>query len=430
MKNNKFILWLLIGLVLFTFWQNKNQGETGNVYLDESELGVVTKKAEYTQGKEVILTLKNNTEATLEIPMECGEEPFIVNRYENGEWVSKTVKEDAPHCDEPSLLTLEAGESTNVTYKNWAYRLFGELGRYRIDVPLTIGVPPITIADTPQNYISNEFTVNPRGTFGSFWINGIYRPIQNGLVWLIKTVPGNSLGIAIILLTLIIRTALLIPSQKALRSQRKMQEVQQEIDAVKKKYKDNQEKIALETMALWKKHKVNPFGSCLMMFIQFPILIALYYVIWEGLHIDKMDLLYTQVAQGFNFAHMNTQFLGLDLLEINFIVLPLIVGGLQFIQMQIMLAKKKKKAPEPTKKIKKKDTNAAPDMQDQMKMANNMMKYFMPAMIAFFTASLPSGVGIYWGTSTIYGIMQQLVINRTRSDSEGSQPTVKVIEKK
>ena len=210
-----------------------------------------------------------------------------------------------------------------------------------------------------------------------------------------------------------------------------MQEVQTKIDEVKKKYKDNQEKIALETVALWKEHKVNPFGSCMLMLIQFPILIGLYYVIREGLHPDKIELLYPSVMDGFSFAFMETQFLGMDLLNINFIVLPLLVGGLQFIQMQLAFARaQKKKKNTPSKKPAKKKKDNAPDMQDQMKMANNMMKYFMPAMIAFFTASLPAGVGLYWGTSTTYGILQQLVVNKqTQSDNKASKPTVRVIEK-
>jgi YidC/Oxa1 family membrane protein insertase len=129
---------------------------------------------------------------------------------------------------------------------------------------------------------------------------------------------------------------------------------------------------------------------------------------------------------------METQFLGMELLNINFIVLPLLVGGLQFIQMQLAFARaQKKKKNTPSNKPTKKKSDKAPDMQDQMKMANNMMKYFMPAMIAFFTASLPAGVGLYWGTSTTYGILQQLVVNRqTQSDNKASKPTVRVIEKK
>ena len=92
-------------------------------------------------------------------------------------------------------------------------------------------------------------------------------------------------------------------------------------------------------------------------------------------------------------------------------------------------AQKKKNAMSDSNKLSKKNADAAPDMQDQMQMANNMMKYFMPAMIAFFTASLPAGVGLYWGVSTTYGILQQLVINKQQTRNETSEPMVRVIEK-
>lgn len=204
-----------------------------------------------------------------------------------------------------------------------------------------------------------------------------------------------------------------------------MQVVQAKIEELKKKHKDNQQQIALETMALWKEHKVNPFGSCMLMFIQIPIMIALYYVVQSGLHPDKAGLLYGFIAEQFNFETIQTNFLGiLELTKINFIVLPLIVGGLQFVQMHLAFARvAKKKATVEEKKLEQ-----PADMQSQMEMANNMMKYVMPAMIAFFTASLPSGVGLYWATSTVYGIVQQWAVNRqSRDERSESQPSVRVI---
>jgi YidC/Oxa1 family membrane protein insertase len=419
MKNTKLILWLLIALVAFNFMQKSDPSED-NVFLSQSDIGISTKKTDYHRGKEIILTIQNNTETEVEIPIECNEEPLNVMNYYNGEWVQKTFQEEKGECTN-TTQTIAAGESTTLSYKNWVYRVFGDVGRYRVEMDMN-----------DATYISNEFTIEPRKTIGRLWMDGIYRPILNGLIYLIKVVPGHSLGLAIVFLTLFIRTLLLIPSQRAMKSQKKMQEVQAKIDDLKKKHKDNQEKIALETVALWKEHKVNPFGSCILMLIQFPILIGLYYVIREGLHPDKIELLYPSVIDGFSFSLMETQFLGMELLNINFIVLPLLVGGLQFIQMQLAFARaQKKKKNTPSNKPTKKKSDKAPDMQDQMKMANNMMKYFMPAMIAFFTASLPAGVGLYWGTSTTYGILQQLVVNRqTQSDNKASKPTVRVIEKK
>src|SRR3989339_407748 len=99
----------------------------------------------------------------------------------------------------------------------------------------------------------------------------------------IEVMPGHSLALAIIILTLIIRTILLVPSQHAIKSQKKLQEIQPKLEEIKKKYAGNQEKIAMETMKVWQENKVNPMGSCLPLLVQFPIMIALFYAVKYGI---------------------------------------------------------------------------------------------------------------------------------------------------
>lgn len=426
---NRLLLWLMMGLSLLIIMQNLNAPQNGQS-LTGDDIGVMTQKSEVAIGKEVVVEVQNNTDETIEIdvfPESCPEYSFTPMHYENGEWIevtNATSNTEAIAC----MITstgIAPGEKIKVSYKDWSYRLFGETGRYRIDVTAEID-------GQSRTFSSNEFTIVERGIVGRAWLNLVYRPILNGLVELIKVMPNHSLGLAIIALTLILRTLLLIPSQRAMRSQKKLQEIQGKIEALKKKYKDDQERLALETVNLWKTHKVNPFGSCLMMLIQFPILIALYYVVREGLHVDKLGLLYGELGN-FSFDTMNTDFLGvLELTEINFIVLPLIVGGLQFVQMSLAMNRKKKKdeaqKASSSKKKKEKAVKDPKDMQNEMQMATKMMKYVMPVMIAVFTASLPAGVGLYWATSTSYGILQQFVVNRESDrETKDNEPTVKVI---
>ncbi len=428
---NKFFLWALVFLTIMLVMQNFGGNKEIDSTLTGSNLGVATTKTEYRLGKEIILTLQNNTNDVITLPDFCGERLFDVYRYENSDWISIPVGEDET-C-EAEAFEIQPGTELDVSYKNWAYRAFSEYGRYHIEVSAYVYDVE---GDVPEmiTFSSNEFSIVPRTMLGNVWLHGIYGPILNTMVFLIKVLPGNSLGLAIIILTLIIRTILLVPSQRAMRSQRRMQELQPKLEALKKKYKNNQERLAMETMNLWKDHKVTPFGSCLPIFLQFPILIGLYYVVREGLHIDKVELLYDFVAEGFAFESMQTNFLGiLELMDLNIIVLPLLVGGLQFIQMNLAMAraKKKKEAKTKGKDIAKKAAKPG-DMQNEMQMATSMMKYFMPVMIAFFTASLPAGVGLYWMTSTTYGIVQQFIVNKEDlSKKPGSkEPTVKVIEKK
>lgn len=422
MKNNKFLLWLLFFMVIMSVFQNF--GKSQDTDLSLNEVGIATDKNEYKEGKEIRVTVQNNTLETISVN-DCGEIPLDILRYENGEWENISQAYDACETMGEEPLTIASGEKETFSYRDWSYRLLTENGRYRIDVS-------IEESEETQTYSSNEFTIKPKGLIGRLWTIGVYQPILNTLVFLIEKMPGHSLGWALIALTLIIRTLLLIPSQRAMRSQRKMQDIQPKLEELKKKYKDNQEKLAIETMKLWKNNKVNPFGSCLLLLVQFPILIALYYVVQGGLHPDKVGLLYESIAANFSFDLIQTQFLGLNLLEINFFVLPLIVGGLQYIQMSLAMSRAKKKKEEKKTSAKEvaKKIESERDFQSEMQMATNMMKYVMPVMIAFFTASLPAGVGLYWGTSTTYGIFQQLVVNKEGTKLKDSdEPIVRVINK-
>ncbi|EKD92802.1 MAG: hypothetical protein ACD_28C00327G0005 [uncultured bacterium] len=426
---NRFFIWILLVFTAFTLVQNWGKGQSSSS-LDQNDVGLITNKTEYTQGAEVIVTIQNNTTFPLEIPENCPVQPLGIKKYANGEWIDVSIQ-DSAECKVSVPFEIKPGEKSKLSYKNWAYRLFETPGRYRVEGTILINQEPRVVS-------TNEFTITEKGVLKTAWMNFVYRPILNALVYLIEVLPGHSLGFSIIFLTLIIRTLLLIPSQKAMKSQKKLQKIQSRIEELKKKHKDNQEKLAMETVALWKEHKVNPFGSCLMILIQFPILIALYLVVSQGLHPDKSSLLYEQIGSNLSFETIQTHFLGLlDLTQIDFFVLPLLVGALQFIQIHLALSRQKKKKAE--KELKKeaispekvaKNLEKPQDFQDQMQMANNMMKYVMPLMIAFFTASLPAGVGLYWGTSTIYGIAQQFVVNKqSEKEEEEEEPSVRVIEK-
>jgi len=139
-------------------------------------------------------------------------------------------------------------------------------------------------------------------------------------------------------------------------------------------------------------------------------------VIQSGLNPDNAHLLYGSLSQ-FRLSEINVNFLGiLDLTKVNAFVLPLFVGGLQFLQMKLAIIRSGKK----------KETEGAKEKKSETEMANQMMIYVMPVMIAVFTASVPAGVGLYWSISTAYGIAQQLIVNKQVSAETAS---VRVIEK-
>ncbi len=411
-KLNQFFKNFLLFLVIFmavNYIMGIFINEDEEILLNSGNLLFSTTDNEYSRGAKVSVRIENNTKSVINIPSECPGEPFNVFRKENNEWVSK-VSEPQINCENAEDIELLPGQKTEIIYDNWSYELFGNLGIFKIEFSTELENEEGEIEE--KTFSTNEFIVKEEGILRKLWNGLFYKPIYNGLIFIAKTLPGHNLGFAIILLTLLIRTILLVPSQNAMKSQKRLQEIQPRLEKIKKKYKDDQQRIAMETMAIWKEAKVNPFGSCLPLLLQFPFLIALFYVVQGGLNPDNAHLLYVEYTN-FTLNNIDVNFLGLlDLTKTNIYVLPLIIGGLQFIQMKLAMGRKKNKAKQ----------------SEEMAVATNMMTYVMPVMIAVFTASLPAGVGIYWGTSTIYGIVQQIFVNKSGGGSGNGEPKVKVIE--
>jgi YidC/Oxa1 family membrane protein insertase len=406
---NYILIFVTVYLILGIFFNPDNENTEKAV----GDFSFNTTKKEYTLHELVSVTLKNNTQSPVSVPNDCPAEPLIVQKKVGGQWQQQEATSDLT-CADPEEITIEPGEELAISYDHWNNQIFDELATYKIKAE-------ITFPDTEQDSITietDEFTIKPQGFFGYIWTAGFYQPIYNTLIYLTSIVPNHDFGIAIILLTIIIRTILLVPAHNAMKSQRRMQEVQPKLKKIQEKYKGNQEMIAKETMQLWKEHKVNPFGSCLPLLIQLPFLIAIFYVIQNGLTPNDTYLLY-EPLKDFSLASINTNFLGiLELTNLNFFVLPLIVGGLQFVQMKLALMRTQNQ---------KKDDNQEKKPKSEMEMASLMMLYFMPVMIALFTASLPAGVGLYWSTSTLYGIAQQFFVNK---QMENSDVKVKVLKNK
>jgi YidC/Oxa1 family membrane protein insertase len=232
----------------------------------------------------------------------------------------------------------------------------------------------------------------------------LYNPLFNALMFLYKYVPGHDLGVAIILLTLLIKLILFLPSLSSIHSQQKMQEIQPKLKALQEKYKDNREELSRQLMALYKSNKVNPFSSCLPLLIQLPILIVLYRVFLSGINIDtathlfngdQLSHLYHPLKVAFTTLKVDTIFLGfINLTAKHNIALAAIAGALQFWQSKMMMAKK----PPKVEGAKDEDTTAL--------VTKNMM-YMMPVMTLIFGYQFPAGLALYWVVSTGFQILQQ-----------------------
>lgn len=349
---------------------------------------------QFTVGKAVTLKLKNNTKETLTLSNECPGEPFTVQMYTNGTWQPVTAIATSDRCD-PTAVVLAPDAEQTISYQPWQKTLFVTPGKYRLAVP-------VTIAGTAKLF-EREFTISAPGVFGIVWTEVIYRPIYNALIFL-TTIAGHSFGWGIILLTVLIRLVLFFPFHRSMVSQRKMQKIQPEIDALKKKYAENQQLLAKETMELFKKHGVSPFGSCLPILIQMPFLFALFWIVQGGLEENSFVLLYAQLAD-FVPATVTTVFFGLELSRPDpLFIFPVVVGLLQFVQMRLAFSNAHKRQGTPT------DTQNP--MAEAMQMTSKYMQYFIPAMVVLGGATMPIAVGLYWGASTIFGIGQQLIVNK------------------
>ena len=384
--------------LILNWWMGSKP--TVDTVLTTGDIGMKTAATEYVVGSDIQIELQNNTTESITLPARCPDARVDIYQFTSSGYTKVENTETDRDCSTAKDLVLTPGDPSTISLLDYSYSLFGTPGKYKV-----------SLTEGDQTFSSPDFTITEPGLIKSLWRTLIYVPLLNALVALLIYMLGHSLALSIILLTLIIRTLLLLPSQKAMKAQKRMQEIQPQIEELKKKYGNDQARLSQETMLLWKNNKVSPLSSCLPLLIQFPILIALYYTINGGLSPDKHSLIYSFLPT-FSLNDVNPWFFNFNLLEKSLIVFPILTGGLQFIQMQLMSAKQKKKG--------------AAKVSDEMQAANNMMKYVMPVMIATFTTRLPAAVGLYWAVSTFYGIVQQVVVNKDSSPTMSPQDDVQV----
>ncbi len=225
----------------------------------------------------------------------------------------------------------------------------------------------------------------------------------------------HNYGVAIILLTILLRLILYPLMQKQMVSMREMQKIQPLMKSVQEKYKNDKERLNKELMALYKEHKVNPMSGCLPLLIQMPILILLFQVLRVFKYTDKLT---GEIVGGFLWIANKVPVLidgkltdiaglaapeqlihlpGNGIFGIQYLgILPFLVAGSMYIQQKMTSP-----ASAPAGK------GGGSSEQTQ-----KMMTIMMPLLIGFMSFSLPSGLSLYWFISTLLGIGQQYLINQ------------------
>lgn len=239
------------------------------------------------------------------------------------------------------------------------------------------------------------------------WHTFFFDPVYNGLVFFIDAIPGGDVGLSIIAITLVVKFILLPLSFKAARMQKVVRELEPKLAEVKEKHKDDREAQARATMEIYREAGINPFSGILLMLVQIPIVIALYFSVYSGGGVSlpgiNVDLLYSFIPSP---ETVDMIFLGFVDIAKKSLPLAFLAGFTQFIHAQLSLP-----VPEPRKE-------GVVDMKADFARSMNMnMRYVLPLVIGFVAYTLSASVALYFTVSNLFAIGQELVMRRRRASN-------------
>lgn len=242
----------------------------------------------------------------------------------------------------------------------------------------------------------------------------IYDPLYNGLTFFVGIIPTHDIGLAIIVLTLVVRIISFPLSSRAIKAQMAMKKIAPEIERVKAKYKDNREEQGKAIFALYRERGVRPFASIGLVLIQFPVLIGLYWVFYAGGFPDvDSSLLYS-------FVHVppsvNMEFLGILDMSKRSITLAVLAAITQFIYTRLSMG--------PRQKALESTPVEASLSGDMAKSFDLQARYVLPAIIGVISYTIPAAAPLYWVTSNVSMILQEYASGRRFDGSTEKNPGV------
>jgi len=246
----------------------------------------------------------------------------------------------------------------------------------------------------------------------NIWTALLYKPLINALAFLVSIIPMGDVGIAVIILTVLVKLILFPFSQRSIKNQAAMAILAPELDKIKKSGASKEEQARL-TFELYKKHKTNPFSGCLLVLVQIPIIFALYYVFFKGINFES-GLLYSFIHVP---AKMNMIFLGLIDLSKKSLILAILAGVSQYLQAHFM--------PKP-KALASATGSFAESFGKSMQM---QMKYIFPLLITWIAYSISGAVALYWITSNIFVVGQQIYVKKNEEKELDEEVKVLISEK-
>lgn len=231
----------------------------------------------------------------------------------------------------------------------------------------------------------------------AFFNTVFYQPLYNGFIFLFDVFPWADAGILVILFTIIIKLVLFPLSYKSAKTQLQMKNIEPELKKIRDSVKDKQEQ-ALKIMELYKSKGVNPFSGLVLIIIQLPIIFALYYIFLKsGLPEINNALLYPfiGVPEG-----VSMEFLGLINIASKSALLALLAAVSSFFQLKFSIPPMQPKDGPSTFK------------DDLARTMNLQMKYVFPIVVFFISYNISGVVALYWFTSNMFTIAQELYVRR------------------
>jgi len=233
------------------------------------------------------------------------------------------------------------------------------------------------------------------GLFHTFF----YNPIYNLLVVLVHVIPGGDVGLAVVIITILIRFMLLPFSLSAARTQHAMSSLNPKLKELRELHKGDKKKIAEKTVELYKEEKVNPFSSIITIFLQIPILLALYMVFrYDAFPLINAHLLYPFISTP---QVITMKFLGVFDVAGKSITLAIFAGITQYFQATFALARTKSITPQGGKSA------------DFTRIIAMQMRFVFPFIIAAVAYSTSGAIALYFITTNIFGALQEIYLSHS-----------------
>jgi YidC/Oxa1 family membrane protein insertase len=241
----------------------------------------------------------------------------------------------------------------------------------------------------------------------------VYAPIYNALVYFIGILPSHDVGIAVIIVTVLVRVVLYPLSKRAIVAQMKMKEIAPEIDALKVRLKDKPEEQSRAIFALYKERDVHPFSGFLLLLIQLPILLGLYWVFARGgLPQINADILYSFVHVP---AAVNMEFLGLIDMGSRSIVLAVLAMLAQFAYTRLSMGPRGAKTPV--------EAVEASISNDLAKSFDLQARYMLPVIVGVIGYTIVAAAPLYWTAGNLFMIGQELLAGRRFNGTKANTPS-------